>query len=212
MLNMFRTLMYPSSGACDYSVELPHWLYCSWFDVCWRFGVGGLEWYPCCRLKSTSCASACNTDTTPTHILMSETCWAYKKWNKIASDIKLVKCPILQWKQILINWIKPFISKHKTKMWVTIGTRAVWCQVSDEAHRQDVALQSRRWMSIEWSLTGTCREEKAASVRQCSSQIPHRLWWMQIKERKNNERCRMCCLWTQWSAFLTERVNIWTTA
>jgi len=65
-------------------------------------------------------ASACNTDTTPiqlhrisnTHrtkkkttnvaiqqnirkllmmdILMSETCWAYKKWNKIASDLKFV--------------------------------------------------------------------------------------------------------------------------
>ena len=64
--------------------------------------------------------AACNTDTTPpqpyrnsdTHrtknnttnvviqqnsrkllmmdILMSETCWAHKKWNKIASDIKLV--------------------------------------------------------------------------------------------------------------------------
>ena len=63
---------------------------------------------------------ACNTDTTPTQphrnsnthrtknnttnvviqqnickllmmdILMSETCWAHKKWNKIASDIKLV--------------------------------------------------------------------------------------------------------------------------
>ena len=66
------------------------------------------------------CRSACNTDTTPTQphrnsnthrtknnttnvviqqnsckllmmdILMSETCWAHKKWNKIASDIKLV--------------------------------------------------------------------------------------------------------------------------
>jgi len=65
-------------------------------------------------------ASACNTDTTPTQlhrnsnthrtknnttnvviqqnsrkllmmdILMSKTCWACKKWNKIASDIKLV--------------------------------------------------------------------------------------------------------------------------
>jgi len=38
-------LIYPSSGACDYSVELPHWLYCSWFDVCWSSGVVGLEWY-----------------------------------------------------------------------------------------------------------------------------------------------------------------------
>jgi len=25
VLNMFRTLIYPSSGVCDYSVELPHW-------------------------------------------------------------------------------------------------------------------------------------------------------------------------------------------
>ena len=69
---------------------------------------------------TTSFASACNTDTTPTQpyrisnthrtknnttnvviqqnsrkllmmdILMPETCWAHKKWNKIASDIKLV--------------------------------------------------------------------------------------------------------------------------
>jgi len=31
------------SGACDYSVELPLWSYCSWFDVCWSFGVVGLE-------------------------------------------------------------------------------------------------------------------------------------------------------------------------
>jgi len=86
---MFRTLMCPSPGACDCAVELPQ-------------------------------ASACNTDATPTQphrnpnthrtknnttyvviqqssrkllmmdILMSETCWARKKWNKIASDIKLV--------------------------------------------------------------------------------------------------------------------------
>ena len=84
---MFRTLIYPSSGACDNSVQLPE---------------------------------ACDTDTTPTQphrnsnthrtknnttnvviqqngrkilmmdILMSETCWAHKKWNKIASDIKWV--------------------------------------------------------------------------------------------------------------------------
>jgi len=94
VLNMFRTLIYPSSGACDCAVELPHWSYCSWFDVCWSFGVVWLE-----------CASACNTDATPTQphrnsnthrtknnttnvviqqhsrkllmmdILMSETCW-----------------------------------------------------------------------------------------------------------------------------------------
>jgi len=51
VLNIFRTLIYPSSGACDYSVELPHWSYCSLFDVCWSFGVVRLEWYPCFRLR-----------------------------------------------------------------------------------------------------------------------------------------------------------------
>jgi len=71
-------------------------------------------------LQAEAVASACNTDTTPTQphrisniqrtknittnvviqqhcrkllmmdVLMSETCWAHKKWNKIASGIKLV--------------------------------------------------------------------------------------------------------------------------
>ena len=129
---MFRTLIYPSSGACDYSVELPHWSYCSRFVVCWRFGAAGCEWCPCC-------AWACNTDITPTQphrnsnthrtknntnnvviqqnsrellmmdILMSETCWAGKKWNKIASDIQLVFyssnfCPFIIFKH-LERWI-----------------------------------------------------------------------------------------------------------
>ena len=115
VLNMFRTLIYPLSGAWNYSAELPHWSYCSWIDVRWSFRVVGLELYLCCRLKHNY-----NTDTIPTQphrnskthrtknnttnvviqqnsrkflmmaILMSETCWAYKKWNNIASDIKLV--------------------------------------------------------------------------------------------------------------------------
>ena len=90
VLNMFRTLIYPSPGACDYSVELLHWSYCSWFDVCWSFSVVGLEWYPCCRLKLQPATRI------PTHIepqeqydqqnnrklqmmdiLMSETCWVH---------------------------------------------------------------------------------------------------------------------------------------
>ena len=71
MLNKFRTLIHPSSGACDFSVVSPHWLcvlvsMCvgvsvwlgwsgkcvagSYFDVCWSFGVAALGWYPCSRL------------------------------------------------------------------------------------------------------------------------------------------------------------------
>jgi len=36
---MFQTLIYPSSGACDYTDELPHWSLRSWFVVCWRFSL-----------------------------------------------------------------------------------------------------------------------------------------------------------------------------
>jgi len=80
--------------------------------VCWRFGAAGFEWCPCCRLKhcfttQTQPHQISNTQRTENittdvviqqhsrkllmmDILMSETCWVHKKWNKIASDIKLV--------------------------------------------------------------------------------------------------------------------------
>jgi len=43
MLNMFRTLIYPSSGACDFSIVSPHWL-CVLVSMCvgvsvWLVGV-----------------------------------------------------------------------------------------------------------------------------------------------------------------------------
>ena len=87
MCSAWFTLIYPSSGACYYSVELQHWSYCSWFDMYWSFGVVGLEWYPCCRLQVIQQSSR---KLLMMDILMYETCWAHKKWNKIASDIKLV--------------------------------------------------------------------------------------------------------------------------
>ena len=42
-LNMFRTLLCPSIGACDYAVELPHRSFRSWFAVGWRLGAVRLE-------------------------------------------------------------------------------------------------------------------------------------------------------------------------
>ena len=51
VFNMFRTLIYPSSEACDCVVELPHRSSCSQFVVCWRFGATGFEWCSFCRLK-----------------------------------------------------------------------------------------------------------------------------------------------------------------
>ena len=91
-LNMFRTLIYPSSGACDCADELPHRSSCSQFVVCWSFCCG---WY----LVVFVLQAEATTDVVihqhsrkllKMDILMTETCWAHNKWNKIASDIKLV--------------------------------------------------------------------------------------------------------------------------
>jgi len=91
VLNMFRTLIYPSSGACDYSVELPHWSYCSWFDVCWSFQT---HWNSNTHRTTNNTTNVViqqnSRELLLMDILMSETCWAHKKWIKIASDIKLV--------------------------------------------------------------------------------------------------------------------------
>ena len=103
VLNMFWTLIYPSSGACNFFLLNYH--------------IGRIVLGLMCVGVS---AEACIMDTTPTQphrnsnthrtknnttnvviqqnsrkllmmdILMSETCSAHKKWNKIASDIKLV--------------------------------------------------------------------------------------------------------------------------
>ena len=116
---MFRTLIYPSSGACDFVDELPHRSSCSQFVVCYSFCCG---WYlvvfvlqvealmlqPAKRTPpNISRSKNCNTQRTENKttdvvihqqslrllkmdILMSETCWAHNNWNKITSDIKLV--------------------------------------------------------------------------------------------------------------------------
>jgi len=55
MLNMFRMLIYPTSGVCDLFVELFHGLYCSGsmrVGVTLWFGWGGVV--SGCRLQSAS--------------------------------------------------------------------------------------------------------------------------------------------------------------
>jgi len=59
MLNMFRTLVHPSSAACDFSIVSPHWL-CVLVSMC----VGVSVWLV--GVVSVWQASACHTDTTPT--------------------------------------------------------------------------------------------------------------------------------------------------
>ena len=131
MLNMFRMLIHPSSGACDLFVELFHGLYCSG-SMCWCYFVVWLGWcgiwmqaealvlgvVSVCRLKH--CFSL-HTDTTPpqpnhnvtpTHIEPEQ----YNPWN-ISQQIsrKLLKMDVLTFetcralsneiiKQVISSW------------------------------------------------------------------------------------------------------------
>jgi len=67
VLNMFRTLIHPSSGACDFSVVSPHWSCILVSMGVGVFGVAGLGWYPCSRLKHSFRLLIMG-------VLMSETC------------------------------------------------------------------------------------------------------------------------------------------
>jgi hypothetical protein len=69
MLNMFRMLLHPSSGACDLFVELFHELYCSGtmcVDVTLWFGWDGVV--SGSRLKQCTPPQP-NHNVTPTHIV-----------------------------------------------------------------------------------------------------------------------------------------------
>ena len=59
MLNMLRTLIHPSSGACEFSIVSPHWL-CVLVSMC----VGVSVWLGWGGIRVAG--SAGNTDTTPT--------------------------------------------------------------------------------------------------------------------------------------------------
>ena len=66
MFNMFRMLIYPSSGACDLFVELFHGLYCSGsmcVDVTLWFGCGALVPQPAYGYHTTTAIPQRNTNT-----------------------------------------------------------------------------------------------------------------------------------------------------
>jgi len=68
MLNMFRVLIHPPSGACDLFVEVFHGLYCSGrkcVGVTLWFGCGGVV---CLSLHTDNTPPQPNHNVTPTHI------------------------------------------------------------------------------------------------------------------------------------------------
>ena len=154
-------------------------------------------------------ASACNTDTTPTQphrnsnihrtknnttnvviqqnsrkllmmdILMSETCWAHKKWNKIARDIKLV-----------------FYSSTITMMYGPINIRCLFSMSTQNVNSlcgQNVKLFNvntwGRWRRAEhvlWDFSGRFfsarRLDYAVLTRACETQ-KNKFRWKQQSRR-----------------------------
>ena len=75
VLNMFRTLIHPSSGACDFSIVSPHWL-CILVSMC--VGVS---------------AEACYTDTTPTSQIETPTHIETRTHNQCGDTIEKSQSP-----------------------------------------------------------------------------------------------------------------------
>ena len=98
LLNVFRMLVHPSSGACDLFVELFHGLYCSGsmcVGVTVWFGWGGVVSF--CRLKQSfslhkdTTPPQQNHTVTPTHIEPEQ----YNTWNKSTISRNLLKMNVL---------------------------------------------------------------------------------------------------------------------
>jgi len=80
MLNMFRTLIHSSLGACDFSIVSPHWL-------C----VGVLVWLVV--VVSVLQASACYTDTIPTSHTETPTHIETRTHNQYGDTIEKSQAP-----------------------------------------------------------------------------------------------------------------------
>ena len=101
VLSMFQTLIYPSSGACDCRITTSVVLFsvrCV-LELLVRLVFCGVRFAGFNNKSSNTQRTENKTTDVVIHqhsrkllkmdILMSETCWAHNKWNKIASDIQL---------------------------------------------------------------------------------------------------------------------------
>jgi len=168
VLNMFRTLINPSSGACDYSVELPHWSYvfglmCVGVSVKLCFSLQH-------RYHSNPTTPKLQHTSNQEHttnvviqqnsrkllimdILMSETWWAHKKWNKITSDIKLI------FYSSAITMKHSFSLQHRYHSNPTTPTLQ---HTSNQEHTTNVVIQqnSHKLLMMDILMSETCSAHK----------------------------------------------------
>ena len=87
MLNMFRTLMHHSSGACDFSIVSPHCL-CVLVSMCVGISVSLVG-----VVSVWQAASACHTDTTPTSHTETPTHIETRTHNQCGDTIEKSQAP-----------------------------------------------------------------------------------------------------------------------
>ena len=118
MLNMFRMLVHPSSGACNLFVVLFHVLYCSG-SMC----VGVTMWYPYTGWSTASTPPQPNHNVTPIHIELEQ----YNTWNKSTISRKLLKIDVLT---LETCWaVNSEIIKQMTSSWYIFIELSRWCTV-----------------------------------------------------------------------------------
>ena len=104
MLNMFRTLIYPSSEACDFCVVSPHWL-CVLVSMC-----VGVQLLPATRIPP----QPSHTET-PTHI---ET----RTHNQCGDYLLIPWCRVLLEKLTGLQLVKKLPAFHGTRRFITALT------------------------------------------------------------------------------------------
>jgi len=86
LLNMFRILIHPSSGACDFFIVSPHW-FCVLASMC----VGVLVWLV--GVVSVWQAEACLLNTTPTSHTETPTHIETRTYNQCGDTIEKSQAP-----------------------------------------------------------------------------------------------------------------------
>jgi len=100
---MFRTLIYPSSGAYDYSVELPHWLYCSVKNG--GFNISVRLWYV---VMCVWCDVLCRIVVVGSRVSVDTDCYGVFCFVIVVfSCVRYVL--LVAWQSKLVNWYIFFI-------------------------------------------------------------------------------------------------------